>query len=72
MKVSPLKFIVLKRDLNINDVVYNIKDFQNTITEIEGAVIQASKSSKLGMLLIDPVFNIDAAITDAQKEYGIS
>jgi adenylate cyclase len=67
MKVSPLKFIVLKRDLNINDVVYNIKDFQNTITEKEGAVIQASKSSKLGMLLIDPVFNIDSAITDAQK-----
>ena len=63
----PVEFIALQLDLNINDVENIIKDFQNTITEKEEAVIQASKSSKLGMLLIDPVFNIDSAIMDAQK-----
>lgn len=68
----PVEIIAIQLDLEINDVLNIIKDFQNTITEKKEAVIQASKASKLGMLLIDPVFNIDAAITDAQKEYGIS
>lgn len=63
----PVEIIALQLDLNINEVLNIIKDFQNTITEKKEAVIQASKTSKLGMLLIDPVFNIDSAIMDAQK-----
>ena len=63
----PVEIIALQLDLEINEVLNIIKDFQNTITEKKEAVIKASKTSKLGMLLIDPVFNIDSAITDAQK-----
>jgi len=63
----PVEIIAIQLDLEINEVLNIIKDFQNTITERKEAVIQASKTSKLGMLLIDPVFNIDSAITDAQK-----
>jgi class 3 adenylate cyclase len=63
----PIENIAFQLDLNIKEVTDIIENIRIVDKEKEDSVLQASKVPKLGMLLIDPVFNIDSAITDAQK-----
>jgi len=63
----PTEIIALQLDLDIKEVTNTIKNLQIVNKEKEDAVLQASEVSKLGMLLIDPVFDIESAILEAQK-----
>lgn len=63
----PVEIIALQLDLKIEEVKNILKNLQNTMTEKEEGVMQASKVPKLGMLLVDTVFDVESAIKDAQK-----
>lgn len=63
----PIENIAFQLDLDIKEVIDVIEKMQVIDKEKEDSVLQASKVPKLGMLLIDPVFNINSAIKDAQK-----
>lgn len=63
----PIETIAFQLDLDIKEVTSIIDNIRNADKKKEVSVRRASKVSKLGMLLIDPVFDIDAAIKDAQK-----
>ena len=63
----PLEIIALQLDLSIEEVNDTIKQYQEINKAKEESVLQASKVSKLGMLLVDTVFNIESAIKDAQE-----
>jgi adenylate cyclase len=63
----PIENIAFQLDLDIKEIIDAIEKMQVIDKEKEDLVLQASKLPKLGMLLIDPVFNINSAIKDAQK-----
>lgn len=63
----PLEVIALQLDLSIEEVNDIIKQYQEINKAKEESVLQASKVSKLGMLLVDTVFNIESAIKEAQE-----
>ena len=63
----PVETIALQLDLSIKDVDETLKEYHNSNKAKEESFLQASKISKLGMLLVDTVFDINSAILDAQK-----
>lgn len=63
----PVETIALQLDLSIKEVNDAIGKYQDLNKVKEESVLQASKVLKLGMLLLDTVFDIESAIKDAQK-----
>jgi adenylate cyclase len=63
----PLETIAFQLDLSIKQVYDKIKKYQMIDKGKEKSILEASKVPKLGMLLLDTVFDIDSAIKDAQQ-----
>ena len=63
----PLETIAFQLDLSIKEVYDKIKEYQMIDKGKEKSILQASKVPKLGMLLLDTVFDIESAINDAQQ-----
>ena len=63
----PLETIAFQLDLSIKEVYDKIKEYQIIDKGKEKSILQASKVPKLGMLLLDTVFDIESAIKDAQQ-----
>ena len=68
----PIENIAFQLDLDIREVIDAIEKMQVIDKEKEDSVLQASKVPKLGMLLIDPVFNINSQSKMLKKECGIN
>ena len=62
-----IETIAFQMDLDVKEVANIIDSIRIADKEKDDSVLRASKVPKLGMLLIDPVFNIDSAIKDVQK-----
>ncbi len=62
----PIESIALQLDLSDKEVYDKIKEHQIMNKDKEESILQASKVPKLGMLLIDTVFDTESAIKDAQ------
>ena len=63
----PIETIALQLDLITQEVTDKIKEYHIVSKDKEESIIQASKVPKLGMLLIDTIFDTESAIRDAQK-----
>ena len=63
----PLETIAFQLDLSIKEVSDKIKEYQMIDKGKEKSILEASKVPKLGMLLLDTVFDIESAIKDAQQ-----
>lgn len=63
----PVETIALQLDLSIEEIKAAIVTYRDINKAKEESVLQASKVPKLGMLLLDTVFDIESAIKDAQK-----
>jgi adenylate cyclase len=63
----PVETIALQLDLSIEEINDAIRKYQDIIKSKEESILQASKVPKLGMLLVDTVFDTKSAIRDAQK-----
>ncbi|HET6590195.1 MAG TPA: adenylate/guanylate cyclase domain-containing protein [Candidatus Nitrosocosmicus sp.] len=63
----PVETIALQLDLSIEEIKAAIGTYRDINKAKEESVLQASKVPKLGMLLLDTVFDIESAIKDAQK-----
>ena len=63
----PIETIALQLDLSTQEVTDKIKEYHIVSKDKEESIIQASKVPKLGMLLIDTIFDTESAIRDAQK-----
>jgi class 3 adenylate cyclase len=63
----PVENIALQLDLSIEEINDAIKRYQNINKAKEESILQASKIPKLGMLLVETVFDTESAIQDAQK-----
>ncbi|VFJ13549.1 adenylate/guanylate cyclase domain-containing protein [Candidatus Nitrosocosmicus franklandus] len=62
----PVETIALQLDLSIEEINDAICKYQEINKVKEESVIQVSKVPKLGMLLVETVFDIESAIKDAQ------
>jgi adenylate cyclase len=58
----PLEINALQLNLSIEEVNDTIKKYQEINKDKEESLIQASKIFKLGILLVDTVFDIESAI----------
>ncbi|MGD9671935.1 MAG: adenylate/guanylate cyclase domain-containing protein [Candidatus Nitrosocosmicus sp.] len=63
----PIETIALQLDLSITEVIEKIKEYNAISNDKEESIIRVSKVPKLGMLLIDTIFDTESAIKDAQK-----
>jgi len=63
----PFETIALQLDLSIEEVKDTISKYQKSNNDKENSIIKASKIPKLGMLLVDTVFDTESAVRDAQK-----
>jgi adenylate cyclase len=63
----PVETIALQLDLSIKEVNDTISRYRDIIKAKEESVLRVSKVPKLGMLLVDTVFDVESAIQDAQK-----
>jgi adenylate cyclase len=63
----PVETIALQLDLSIKEVNDTINRYRDINKAKEESVLRVSKVPKLGMLLVDTVFDVESAIQDAQK-----
>ncbi len=63
----PLETIAFQLDLSIKEVSDKIKKYQMIDKGKEKSILEASKVPKLGMLLLDTVFDTESAIKVAQQ-----
>jgi len=63
----PVETISLQLDLSIKDINDAINRYRQINKVKEESILQVSKVPKLGMLLVDTVFDIESAIKDAQQ-----
>ena len=63
----PLETIAFQLDLSIKEVYDKIKEYQMIDKDKEKSILEVSKVPKLGMLLVDTVFDTESAIKDAQQ-----
>jgi class 3 adenylate cyclase len=63
----PLETIAFQLDLSIKEVSAKIREYQMIDKGKEKSILEASKVPKLGMLLLDTVFDTESAIKDAQQ-----
>jgi len=61
----PIETIALQPDLSITEVIEKIKEHNAISNDKEESIIRVSKVPKLGMLLIDTIFDTESAIKDA-------
>jgi GTP cyclohydrolase III len=63
----PIETIALQLDLSPKEVYGKIKEYHILSKEKEESIIHASKVPKLGMLLVETVFDTQSPIREAQK-----
>lgn len=64
----PLETIAFQLDLSIKEVYDKIKENQMIKKGKEKSILQASKIPKLGMLLLDTVFDTESAIKECSTK----